>query len=115
MRHAPCPQEQVLAATIDIEALREHRSRYNHNCWVDLRTEGFRQIYDKRIYPPNQFPTGKPPRTLADKMGPVKEVFRELYGRGQFTPPAGKTVDDMANLHAERVEGAQARGTLKKD
>ena len=63
MRHAPYPEEQVIAATIDIEALREHRSRCNHNTWVDLRTEGFRQIYEKPMYPPNQFPSGRPPRT----------------------------------------------------
>jgi predicted amidohydrolase len=114
LRHAPYPQEQVLGVTIDIESLREHRSRCNHNTWVDVRTEGFRQIYEKPIYPANQFPSGKPPRTLADKMGPVKEVFRDLYGRGQFTPPAGKTVEDMANLHEQRVRSAQDRGTLRK-
>lgn len=114
LRHAPYPQEQVLGVTIDIESLREHRSRCNHNTWVDVRTEGFRQIYEKPIYPANQFPSGKPPRTLADKMGPVKEVFRDLYGRGQFTPPAGKTVEDMANLHEQRVRSAQERGTLRK-
>ncbi len=115
LRHAPYPQEQVLGVTIDIESLREHRSRCNHNTWVDVRTEGFRQIYEKPIYPANQFPSGRPPRTLADKMGPVKEVFRDLYGRGQFTPPAGMTVDDMAALHERRVKAAQAIGTLKRD
>ncbi len=115
LRHMPYPEEQVLAVTIDIESLREHRSRCNHNTWVDLRTEGFRQIYDKPIYPPNQFPPGRPPRNLADKMGPVKEVFQDLYGRGQFTPPSGRSVDDMANIHAERVARAQDIGTLRKD
>ena len=115
MRHVPYPQEQVLGVTIDIEGLREHRSRCNHNTWVDVRTEGFRQIYEKPIYPANQFPSGRPPRTLADKMGPVKEVFRDLYGRGQFTPPAGMSVDDMANQHERRVKAAQAIGTLKRD
>ncbi|MBS0579212.1 MAG: nitrilase [Proteobacteria bacterium] len=114
MREAPYPQEQVIAATIDIEALREHRSRCNHNTWVDVRTEGFRQIYDKPIYPPNQFPSGRPPRTLADKMGPVKQVFADVYGRGQFTPPAGMTVADMPRQHEKRVADAQARGTLRK-
>lgn len=113
-RHAPYPQEQVLGVTIDIESLREHRSRCNHNTWVDVRTEGFRQIYEKPIYPANQFPSGKPPRTLADKMGPVREVFSDLYGRGQFTPPADKSVADMADLHEQRVRAAQARGTLRK-
>jgi hypothetical protein len=115
MRHTPYPQEQVLAATIDIEALREHRSRCNHNTWVDLRTEGFRQIYEKPIYPANQFPQGRPPRTLADKMGPLKKVFENLYGRGQFVPPAGMSVADMGNLHEKRVVSAQQRGTLRKD
>ncbi len=115
LRHMPYPEEQVLAVTIDIESLREHRSRCNHNTWVDLRTEGFRQIYEKPIYPPNQFPPGRPPRNLADKMGPVKEVFQDLYGRGQFTPPSGRSVDDMANIHAERVARAQDIGTLRRD
>jgi predicted amidohydrolase len=114
LRHAPYPEEQVLAVTIDIESLREHRSRCNHNTWVDLRTEGFRQIYEKPIYPANQFPSGKPPRTLSDKMGPVKDVFRDIYGRGQFTPPAGKSVEDMASLHEQRIRAAQALGTLRK-
>lgn len=115
MRHAPYPQEQVISATIDIEALRQHRSRCNHNTWVDLRTEGFRQIYDKPIYPPNRFPSGRPPRNLADKMGPVREVFADLYDRGQFTPPAGMSATDMPALHEARVRDAQARGALRKD
>jgi predicted amidohydrolase len=115
LRCAEYPEEQVIGATIDIESLREHRSRSNHNCWVDLRTEGFRQIYENPIYPPNQFPSGRPPRNLADKLGPVKEVFRDLYGRGQFTPPAGMDVDDMPTLHERRIEAAQQIGTLRKN
>jgi predicted amidohydrolase len=114
LREAPYPEEQVIGATIDIESLREHRSRCNHNTWVDVRTEGFRQIYEKPIYPANQFPSGKPPRTLADKMGPLEQVFRELYGRGQFTPPAGLTVEDMPHQHARRIERAQTVGALRK-
>jgi len=114
IREAAYPQEQVLGATIDIEALREHRSRCNHNTWADMRTEGFRQIYERPIYPPNQFPPGRPPRTLADKMGPVKEVFRELYGRGQFMPPAGRTAEEMPNLHEQRIRRAQEIGALRK-
>ena len=55
-------EAQVLAATIDIESLREHRSRCNHNTWVDVRTEGFKQIYENPVYPANQFPSGRPPK-----------------------------------------------------
>ncbi|MCA8895954.1 MAG: hypothetical protein KDA48_11915 [Amphiplicatus sp.] len=115
LRCAEYPEEQVIGATIDIEALREHRSRSNHNCWVDLRTEGFRQIYEKPIYPPNQFPSGRPPKNLADKLEPVKGVFLDLYSRGQFTPPAGLSAEDMPSVHEKRIEAAQKIGTLRKD
>ncbi|MEM1395873.1 MAG: nitrilase-related carbon-nitrogen hydrolase [Pseudomonadota bacterium] len=115
MRHAPYPEEQVLATTIDIEALREHRSRCNHNTWVDVRTEGFKQIYENPIYPANQFPSGCPPKNLADKMGPVKQVIDDLYNRGQFTPPAGREISDMPKLHERRIKHAQSIGTLRQD
>lgn len=113
LREAPYPSEQVLAVTIDIESLREHRSRCNHNTWVDVRAEGFRQIYEKPIYPPNQFPPGRPPRTLADKMGPVKQVFRDFYAAGRFAPPAGMTAEDMPELHEKRIRHAQQSGALR--
>jgi hypothetical protein len=80
-----------------------------------VRTEGFRQIYEKSIYPPNRFPSGKPPRNLADKMGPVSDVFRDIYGRGQFTPPAGLSVDDMPKQHEARIRHAQRVGALRRD
>ena len=114
MREAPYPAEQVLACTIDIEALRHYRTRTNHNCWVDVRTEGFRQIYEKPIYPPNRFPSGKPPRTLSDKINLCKEVFDDLYGRGQFTPPAGIEPEDMSKLLESRIKFAQDTGRLRK-
>lgn len=115
VREAPYPTEQVIGATIDIEALRWHRSRANHNCWIDIRTEAFRQIYDKPIYPPNQFPAGCPPRTLADKLGPAKAVLDQLYARGQFMPPAGKTAEEMSSVLEERIKYAQDTGRLKKN
>ncbi len=114
LREAPYPEEQVIAATIDIEGLREHRSHINHNCWIDVRAEVFRQIYDQPIYPPNRFPSGRPPRSLADKMGPCKEVLRELYARGTFVPPAGRTAEDMVQLLEDRIRYAQETGRLRK-
>ena len=114
LREAPYPEEQVIAAQIDIEGLREHRARIGHNCWVDIRTEGFRQIYDKPIYPANQFPSGKPPRTLSDKMTVAKIAIDDLYARGQFMPPAGYKPDEMSGLLDKRIEHAQATGRLRK-
>jgi predicted amidohydrolase len=113
MREAPYPEEQVLAATIDIESLREHRSRIAHNCWVVVRTEIFKEIYEQPIYPANLFPPGNPPRSLADKIDGAKVALERLYARGQFTPPAGYKPEQMAELLAKRVSEAQRRGTLR--
>lgn len=113
-RIAPYPEEQVIAAPIDIEALREHRSRISHNTWVDVRTEIFREIYEQPIYPSNLFPPGTPARALADKIEGTKQAMERLYRRGQFTPPAGYSVDQMTQLLADRVADGQRRGALRK-
>ncbi len=114
LREAPYPAEQVLAVTLDIEGLRRHRSRTIHNCWVDVRTEGFRQMYENPIYPPNRFPSGNPPRTLSDKVSICKEVFDNLYERGQFTPPVGYEPEDMSEVLQKRIDYAQNTGRLRK-
>ena len=114
LREAPYPEEQVLAVPIDIEALRQYRTRTGHNCWVDVRTEGFQEIYNNPIYPANRFPPGKPPRTLSEKVSICKEVFDELYRRGTFTPPAGYGPEDISKLLQERIDYAQKTGRLRK-
>jgi len=115
LRQAPYPEEQVITATIDIEALREHRTIINHNMWIDVRTEGFREIYENSVYPPNRFPAGHPPKAQADKVETTKAVLENLYGRGQFMPPHGLRPEDMPKLLDERVQRAQAIGTLRRD
>jgi hypothetical protein len=115
LRQASYPAEQIITATLDIEGLREHRSIANHNMWVDVRTEGFREMYEQTIYPPNLFPPGKPPRTLSDKVDGAKTSFAGLYGRGQFTPPYGYEPEDMPGLLEKRVKYAQATGRLRKE
>jgi predicted amidohydrolase len=113
LRMASYPAEQIIAATIDIEGLREHRSIANHNMWVDVRTEGFREMYESPIYPPNLFPPGKPPRTLSDKVEGCKTSFAGLYQRGQFTPPSGYEPEEMPGLLEKRVKYAQETGRLR--
>ena len=115
IRHAPYPEEQVLAATIDIESLREHRTRINHNMWVDVRTEGFRQIYENPVYPPNLFPSGCPPRNLAHKMTGAYASMDLMYERGQFVMPFDKHGMKHSDLLKSRIREAQKRGTLRKD
>ncbi|MBV55075.1 MAG: nitrilase, partial [Gammaproteobacteria bacterium] len=114
LREAPYPAEQVLAVPVDIEALRQYRTRTGHNCWVDVRTEGFQEMYTNPIYPPNRFPAGKPPRTLSEKVSICKEVFDELHRRGTFTPPAGYGPEDISKLLQERIDYAQKTGRLRK-
>jgi hypothetical protein len=83
--------------------------------WIDVRTEGFREMYEQTIYPPNLFPPGKPPRTLADKIDGAEVALACLYGRGHFTPPHGYEVEDMPGLLKKRVQYAQATGRLRKE
>jgi predicted amidohydrolase len=113
-RIAPYPEEQVLAGPIDIEALREHRSRIAHNTWVDMRTEIFAEMYRKPIYPANLFPSGKPPRSLTDKIEGAKQALDTLYAQGTFTPPHGMKAEQMSRELADRVAYAHALGTLRK-
>ncbi len=115
MRHASYPEEQVLAAVIDIEALREHRTRINHNMWVDVRTEAFRQIYENPIYPPNLFPSGNPPRNLAHKMTGAYTSMDLMYERGQFVMPFDKDGMKHSELLQARIRTAQKHGALRKD
>ena len=115
MRHAPYPEEQVLAAVIDIEALREHRTRINHNMWVDVRTEAFRQIYESPIYPANLFPPGNPPKNLAHKMTGAYASMDAMYERGQFVMPFDKRGMKHSELLKSRIADAQGRGALRKD
>ncbi|MCZ7589860.1 MAG: hypothetical protein M5U27_13590 [Gaiella sp.] len=115
VREARYPGEQIVAATIDVEALRHHRTVANHNTWIDVRTEAFREMYAEPIYPANRFPSGRPPRNLADKVGQAKDAMRVLYDRGQLTPPYPYTADEMPDLLERRVREAQERGTLRKD
>ena len=115
LRHAPYPEEQVLAVSIDIEAQREHRTRINHNTWVDVRTEAFRKIYEHPIYPPNLFPSGNPPRNLAHKMTGAYTSMDKMYERGQFVMPFDKAGMKHSDILKGRISHAQQKGALRKD
>ncbi len=71
-------------------------------------------MYTNSIYPPNRFPSGKPPKALVEKITICKEVFDDLYERRQFTPPAGMEPGDVSKQLQKRIEYAQASGRLQK-
>src|SRR6266849_3952397 len=52
--YSPSGYNTAVAATVDIEALRQFRVRNLNSNWIkDLRTEIFRKMYDKPIHPKN--------------------------------------------------------------
>lgn len=78
----------VVAATIDIEALRQFRAMNLNSNWLkDLRTELFRRMYEEPIHPRNLWLHDDPKRHAE-----VDEIYRgnirRLVDRGTWTPPA---------------------------
>ncbi len=55
-RHDYSGGSSYVAGTIDIEALRDHRTRAQWDNWMkDLRTEVYQTIYEQPIYPKNLY------------------------------------------------------------
>ena len=78
----------VVAATVDIEALRQFRAMSLNNNWLkDLRTELFSRMYEKPIHPKNLW-LNVEPKSHAE----VDEIYRAniqgLVDRGTWTKPA---------------------------
>ena len=78
----------VVAATVDIEALRQFRAMSLNNNWLkDLRTELFSRMYEKPIHPKNLWLNAEP-KSHAE----VDEIYRaniqRLVERGTWTKPA---------------------------
>ncbi len=78
----------MVAAVIDIEALRQFRVMNLNSNWIkDLRTEVFRQMYARPIHPKNLWLNQDPKRHAE-----VDEIYRGnircLLKRGTFTAPA---------------------------
>lgn len=86
--YSPSGYNTMVAAIIDIEALRQFRVMNLNSNWLkDLRTELFRKMYDKPIHPKNLWLKQDPWRHAE-----VDEVYRDnirrLIERGAYTPPA---------------------------
>ena len=78
----------IVAATVDIEALRQFRAMSLNNNWLkDLRVELFRRMYEKPIHPKNLWLKDEP-KSHAE----VDEIYRaniqRLQERGTWTKPA---------------------------
>jgi hypothetical protein len=78
----------MVAAVIDIEALRNFRvMNLNSNWTKDLRTEVFRQMYEQPIHPKNLWLDEDPlTHELVDDI--YRGNIRTLLERGAYTAPA---------------------------
>jgi len=86
--YSPSGYNTAVAATIDIEALRQFRVRNLNSNWLkDLRTEVFRKMYDVPIHPKNLW-MKKDPERHAKVDEYYRDNIRRLIDRGTYTPPA---------------------------
>ena len=86
--------DSFVGATIDVEALRQYRQNNMGigNFLKDLRTEQFRLIYDKPVYPKNKRLKGKMPsaaKLYSIENEILQDNVRQLQKRGVYTA-AGK-------------------------
>ncbi|MBI2315764.1 MAG: hypothetical protein HYU75_01655 [Betaproteobacteria bacterium] len=86
IQQSPYPGETVTAAQISLEAVRRRRTDPRQNWLTQLRTEGFRDMYSKPIYPINLYkdrlPTDQSERS---RVQPIKRFLEE----GIFKAPRG--------------------------
>jgi len=84
IQHADYPGETVTAAQISLQAVRSRRMDPRQNWITQLRTEAYKEMYDKPIYPINLYkdclPTEQAERSQAQ---PIKRFVDE----GIFVPP----------------------------
>jgi predicted amidohydrolase len=82
--------DSFVCTTIDLEALRRFRAANGlYNQFKDLRTEQYRAIYEKPIYPKNQY-LEEPPQEgwLAREQATRAASLKRLIDRGVITPPS---------------------------
>ncbi len=77
------------AAAINIDGLRQHRAGARHNNWAPhMKTELFRLVYDKAVWPKN-LAADQPPQRREATEEIYFQVVRKLQEDGIQIPPAG--------------------------
>jgi predicted amidohydrolase len=82
--YSDTPGEAIISSVINLEELRQRRMDPSRNFPALLRNEIYRKIYEKEVYPPNQFIHGSPKdRKARDPMETIKRFVKE----GIYIPP----------------------------
>ena len=85
LQHVTYPGETVTGAVINIEQLRKRRMDPKHNWIPQLRTELYREIYKKSMYPINLYEK-RLPETQKERLYESPE--QKLVKEGNLIPPA---------------------------
>jgi predicted amidohydrolase len=107
--------DSFVCTTIDLEALRRRRIANGlYNQFKDLRTEQYRAIYDRPIYPKNQY-LEQPPTEgwLAREDATRARNIQTLVERGVFVPPTGYPTNGSAH-DGESTTGGPITETVAK-
>lgn len=84
----PHSGEGIVSAIINLDVLRKRRKDVNRNLPVQLRTEVYRLIYEKPIYPKNRC-LKEPYRDIEDisKRGSLVPIIEQFFEKGIYTRP----------------------------
>lgn len=103
--------DSFVCTTIDLEALRRFRiSNGLYNQLKDLRTEQYRAIYDRPIYPINQYLDEPPREGWLDRERETRAgALRTLIERGVITPPSGHEASPLSSGNGSLSQTPTAR------
>jgi predicted amidohydrolase len=77
-----------VAGTIDIEAMRDFRTRAQWDNWMkDLRTEIYRVIYEQSVYPPNLYLDRVPMKHEEFRREVIQKQIDRMVERGIYVRP----------------------------
>jgi predicted amidohydrolase len=95
-RHSYGAGSSYCAGVIDIEALRDFRSRSPLMNWMkDLRTELCQLIYGKPIYPKNLWLDRTPMKHDEYRQEVIEKQIQKMYDEDIWTPPSWKTGSEI--------------------
>lgn len=111
LSHSVAGSNTVVAAIIDIEALRQYRAMNLNSNWLkDLRTELFQEMYSRPIHPRNLWLDQEPlHHNEVDKV--YRRNIESLYDRGTWTRPHFQ--HPGAKLMPEGAQGMNAEQWLE--
>ncbi len=102
------------AAIIDIEGLRQYRTRSLWGNWLkDLRTEQYRLIYDRSIWPKNLW-LKEPPRKHAEYDKIVHSQVEKMVQEGIYKPYSAKASAGNLDVTPRAAQKARNKRVTRK-